>query len=113
MFTEAAYGSQPSQLMIHTGSTGTLTFTVNGGGYAVSTPRQNFMQGEANSCVGAPNSTWMGNGASAESFDLLSESAAQIGIFSYWGSQSTSAIGLGTTYHLSTSGTYTFRNWGQ
>jgi hypothetical protein len=131
MYVQSAYtysgGShQPSQLIISYPNH-ELEYPVAGGGYAVASPRQNFMQGETHSCYGQDDQTWMGNGNSPESFDLFYESGSQTGVFFYWGFQNPNPVSvhyaypgdpgtqtsLDPEYQYSTSGAYTFSNWGK
>jgi hypothetical protein len=98
----------PSELVIDTSLTGVLAFSVNGGGMTIPTPRQNFMQGEADSCGNEAGQTWMGGGG-GEGFNLLYQSATY-DEFYYWGTQSDSTPP--SPYYDYTTGAYTFTNGG-
>lgn len=107
MITAAAAGAQPSALYITYGAVGTEGWFVDGGGYGVATPRQNFEQGEANSCKNEAGETWMGGGA--ENLYLLYESS-NTGTFYFWGFQTVTSPPY--PYFDYPTGAYTFTNGG-
>ena len=104
----SAAGSQPSALVMTDGQYGTQTFTVNGGGMSVPTPRQNFAQGEAWTCSGPPDST-MGGGSAGSTLQMTYELGAT-GTFYDWGFQN--LLKPPAPYSASTSGNYTWSNRG-